>query len=123
VRVLVVDDDAIVLASCRRILEEEGFAVVTAASVSDAILAAVEQGFDLIIVDVKMPERDGLELLAHVRRWRKPPPFIVMSGFPTSETVLASLEGGAFVFVPKPFTPDELLASVRLVVPGLVRGG
>jgi DNA-binding response OmpR family regulator len=123
VRVLVVDDDAIVLASCRRILEEEGFAVVTAASFSDAILATVEQGFDLIIVDVKMPEHDGLELLARVRRWRKPPPLIVMSGFPTSETVLASLEGGAFVFVPKPFTPDELMAAVRLVVPDATRGG
>ncbi len=116
-RVLVVDDDPIVLASCRRVLETQGFAVVTAASVSAAVEETVAQGFGLIIVDLKMPERDGLHLVQKAQTWGKPVPVIVMSGFPTSETVLSSLQSGAFAFLPKPFTPDELLAALQVVIP------
>lgn len=117
-RVLVVDDDPIVLASCRRVLEAKGFAVVTAASVDAAIVETISQGFGLVIVDLKMPERDGLQLVQKVRTWGKPVPVIVMSGYPTSETVLSSLTSGAFAFLPKPFTPDELIAALQVVVPG-----
>jgi DNA-binding NtrC family response regulator len=121
--VLVVDDDPIVLASCRRILEAEGWFVQDAASVAEALAAMNGRDFDLLVVDVKMPEVDGLQLVARVRESRTPVPVIVMSGYPTSETVLASLEGGAYTFVPKPFTPDELLASVLLVAPAARKGG
>ncbi|OHD73182.1 MAG: hypothetical protein A2177_00405 [Spirochaetes bacterium RBG_13_68_11] len=117
-RVLVVDDDPIVLASCRRVLEEKGFAVVTAASVGAAVEQTLAQGFGLIIVDLKMPERDGLQLVQKVRTWARPVPVIVMSGFPTPEAILSSLASGAFVFLPKPFTPDELIAALQVVVPG-----
>jgi DNA-binding NtrC family response regulator len=117
VRVLVVDDDPIVLASCRRILETKGFTVVTAASVSAAVEQTVAQGFGLIIVDLKMPERDGLQLVQKARSWGRPVPVIVMSGYPTSETVLSSLQSGAFAFLPKPFTPDELIGVLQVVVP------
>jgi len=120
VRVLVVDDDPIVLASCQRILETRGFSVVTAGSVTAAIEETVAQGFGLIIVDLKMPERDGLQLLQRVQGWERRVPVIVMSGYPTSETVLSSLQSGAFAFLPKPFTPDELLAVLQVVVPGEV---
>ena len=82
-----------------------------------------KQRFDLLVVDVKMPERDGLQLVARVKESPVPVPVIVMSGYPTSETVLASLEGGAFAFIPTPFTPDELLASVRIVAPAERPGG
>ena len=120
-RVLVVDDDPIVLASCRRVLETKGFDVVTAASVAAAIVETVSQGFGLVIVDLKMPERDGLQLVQKVQAWGKPVPVIVMSGYPTSETVLSSLSSGAFAFLPKPFTPDELIAVLQVVVPGELR--
>jgi len=116
-RVLVVDDDPIVLASCKRVLEAEGFSVVAVSSVSQAIEEAVAQGFGLIIADIKMPERDGFQLMRKVQSWRKPTPIIAMSGYPTSETVQSSLTSGASVFLPKPFTPDELLAALQVVVP------
>jgi len=118
VRVLIVDDDPIVLASCRRILETKAFTVVTAASVSAAVEETVAQGFGLIIVDLKMPERDGLQLVQKAQTWGRPVPVIVMSGYPTSDTVLSSLASGAFAFLPKPFTPDELIAALQVVVPG-----
>ena len=116
-RVLVVDDDPIVLASCKRVLETEGFSVVAASSVGQAIEEAVAQAFGLIITDIKMPERDGFQLMKKVSEWRRPTPVIAMSGYPTSESVQSSLKSGAFVFLPKPFTPDELLAALRVVVP------
>lgn len=119
-KVLVVDDDPIVLASCRRVLESKGLAVVTAASVAAAIEEMLSQGFGLVIVDVKMPERDGLQLAQKVQAEGTPVPVIVMSGYPTSETILSSLTTGAFVFLPKPFTPEELLAALQVVVPGAI---
>jgi DNA-binding NtrC family response regulator len=122
VRVLVVDDDLIVLASCRRVLEAAGFAVATAVGMTEAVVALVEQGFGLIVVDIKMPQLDGLQLIKKVRAWRTPIPVIAMSGYPTSEMVLSSLAGGAFAFLPKPFTPDELLAALQVVVPAKTNG-
>jgi DNA-binding NtrC family response regulator len=114
--ILVVDDDPIVLASCRRVLEPEGYAVFSAASVAEAVLVLKERECQLLLLDVKMPEYDGFHLLRHVReRWPRLP-VVVMSGFPTSETVSASAEGGAISFIPKPFTPDELLQAVRRAV-------
>ena len=120
-RVLVVDDDPIVLESCRRVLEAEGFSVVAVSSVGQAIEEAVAQGFGLIITDIRMPERDGLQLMKKVGEWRRPTPIIAMSGYPTSESIQSSLTSGAFVFLPKPFTPDELLAALQIVVPSEVK--
>jgi DNA-binding NtrC family response regulator len=116
VKALVVDDDPIVLESCRRILESDGWAVTAAGGVSEALAAMAVREFDLLVLDLKMPERDGLQMMAHLKERSVPVPVIVMSGYATSDTILASLEGGAFAFVSKPFTPDELLASVSFVV-------
>lgn len=121
-RVLVVDDDPIVLASCKRVLEAEGFSVVAVTSVDQAIEEAVAQGFDLIITDIKMPDRDGLQLMKKVSEWRKRTPVIAMSGYPTPESVQSSLTSGASVFLPKPFTPEELIAALRVVVPSELKG-
>ena len=106
-RVLVIDDDAVVRASCRRILEEAGFRVVGAASCREARRRMGEEPFDLILVDIKMPEEDGLCFMDEHQRLRPEVPCLVMSGYPTPETT------GARGFVPKPFTPDELMAAVR----------
>jgi len=121
--VLVVDDDPIVLASCRRILEAEGISIETATSVAEALVAMARRSFGLLIVDLKMPEHDGLHLLERVRESGVHVPVIVMSGYPTSETIQSSLESGAYAFIPKPFTPEELLTSVQFVAPQERQGG
>jgi DNA-binding response OmpR family regulator len=120
--VLVVDDDPIVLASCLRVLRAEGFAVFTASSVVEALPAASQREYDLFLVDVKMPERDGIQLMSDLRRKGVKAPVIVMSGYPTPETIAAGREGGAIAFLPKPFTPAELLQAVRGAL-GPQRGG
>ena len=122
--ILVVDDDPIVLASCKRVLETEGYAVFTASSVPEAVTALAEREYVLLLADIKMPEYDGYHLLGSVKKEHPSLPVIVMSGFPTGEIVSASLAGGALSFVPKPFTPEELLEAVRAAIrtsPG--RGG
>jgi DNA-binding response OmpR family regulator len=120
-KILVVDDDAIVIKSCKRILEAEGFEVSTVPSADDALEAIKNYDFDLLLIDVKMPKRDGMYLMREIKKGWPEIPVIIMSGYPTPETIADVLNLGANLFIPKPFRPDELVKSVRQVlekVPG-----
>ena len=117
-RILIVDDDRVVLESCRRILESEGFDVKLVSTAKAAMEQLEQTGtFDMMIMDVKMPERDGVYLLENITEkwplnsWPKLP-VLVMSGYPTPETIQSLIRKGAREFVPKPFTPEELLQAV-----------
>jgi DNA-binding NtrC family response regulator len=112
-KILVADDDPVVLASCRRVLQAEGFEVAVAAD-AEAALAIVEgESFDLILVDVKMPGRGGIWLIQEIKERRPAVPVIAISGYPTADTVADVFAQGVSGFVAKPFTPDELLEAVR----------
>jgi DNA-binding NtrC family response regulator len=114
-RMLVVDDDAIVLESCRRILESAGIDAVLTSSAKDALNVLAEDSFDLMLVDVIMPEYDGIYLMGSVReRWPRMP-VIVMSGYPTPEVMARGRSAGAYYFIAKPFDPGELLDAIRTV--------
>ena len=115
-KILVVDDDAIVIKSCRRILEAEGFEVSTVPSADEALEAIKNSDFDLLLIDVKMPKRDGMYLMREIKKNWPEIPIIVMSGYPTPETIAEVLKLGATLFIPKPFRPDELMKSVRQVL-------
>jgi DNA-binding NtrC family response regulator len=114
--ILVVDDDAIVIKSCRRILEAEGFEVSTVPGADKALEAIRTSDFDILLIDVKMPERDGMYLMREIKKNWPEIPTIVMSGYPTPETIAEMLRLGATLFIPKPFRPDELIKSVRQVL-------
>jgi DNA-binding NtrC family response regulator len=117
-KILVVDDEGIVLSSCRRILEAEGFEVLMAGSVSEALQlldGAAGSMPSLLLVDVKMPVHDGMYLMQQVKPKHPNLPVIVMSGYPTEETVRTAEYFGAATFIAKPFTPEELLDTVRAV--------
>jgi len=115
-KILVVDDDAIVVKSCKRILEAEGFEVITVPSAEDALETVKKYDFDLLLIDVKMPKRDGMYLMREVKKDLPDIPIIVMSGYPTPETVADVLELGATQFIPKPFRPDELIKTIHQVI-------
>jgi len=115
-KILVVDDDAIVVKSCKRILEAEGFEVITVPSAEDALETVKKYDFDLLLIDVKMPKRDGMYLMREVKKDLPEIPIIVMSGYPTPETVADVLELGATQFIPKPFRPDELIKTIHQVI-------
>ena len=115
-RILVVDDDVIVIKSCRRILEAEGFEVTTVPSADDALEKIKMYDFDLLVMDVKMPKHDGIFLMREIKKNWPDIPIIVMSGYPTRETIADVLKLGATQFIPKPFKPDEFMKSIKQVI-------
>ncbi|MGB7573056.1 MAG: response regulator [Thermodesulfobacteriota bacterium] len=115
-RILVVDDDVIVIKSCRRILEAEGFEVTTVPSADDALEKIKMYDFDLLVMDVKMPKHDGIFLMREIKKNWPDIPIIVMSGYPTPETIADVLNLGATQFIPKPFKPDEFMKSIKQVI-------
>ena len=110
--ILIVDDDRIVLDSCKRILEAEGYATALTSSAKEALQALEKKNFDLLLVDVIMPEYDGMYLIGNVRENLPHLPILVMSGYPTPGTISSGLRMGATHFIAKPFTPDELAKAV-----------
>ena len=117
-KILVVDDDPVVLKSCKRVLTEECVQVTLANSVKEALENLADKSFSLLLVDVKMPEEDGLFLMELLREKKIDIPILVMSGYPTEETISRITALGAGHFIAKPFTPDELLEAIRKVLEG-----
>jgi DNA-binding NtrC family response regulator len=115
-KILVVDDDAIVIKSCRRILEAERFEVTTVPSADEALERIKIYDFDLVVMDVKMPKHDGIFLMREIKKNWPDIPIIVMSGYPTPETIADVVRLGAVQFIPKPFKPDEFMKSIRQVI-------
>ena len=115
-KILVVDDEGIILKSCQKVLEAEGFEVVPVPSAQEALMALEREEFLLLLIDVKMPEYNGMYLMEEVKRKWADIPMIVMSGYDTAETIEEAAQKGAATFIPKPFTPDELIETIRQVI-------
>lgn len=116
VKALIVDDDQIVLDSCRRVLEADGFEVYLVPGAEKALEALENNTYELLLIDVKMPGRDGMYLMRKVKAQWPQVPIVVMSGYPTPETIADGFKLGAELFIAKPFTPDELLEAVHQVL-------
>jgi DNA-binding NtrC family response regulator len=112
-KLLVVDDEGIVLESCRRVLESEGFSVTLAKSADEALAVIEKEDFSLLLMDLKMPLHDGIYLMKELKQRKNQIPIIVMSGYSTQETIAEADTMGANLFLPKPFTPDELIEAIR----------
>ena len=112
-KILVVDDEEIVCLSCQRILTEEGYEVRTYLSGPEGLKLLSEEPFDLAIVDLKMPGMDGMEVLQAIKRDYPQVPVIMITGYATVETAVEAMKSGAFDYLPKPFTPDEVAVVVK----------
>ena len=110
--VLVVDDELVICNGCRMILEDLGYQVKTCMTCADGITAIKTDHYDLVLLDLKLPDQEGTELLKAVHKKNKNR-IIVMSGYATVQSVVNSMKLGAIDFLPKPFTDDELLAAVK----------
>jgi len=115
-RILVVDDEDIVLESCQAVFELEGFEAVLVPSADKALEAMKNDNFDLLLIDVKMPKKDGMYLMRKIKEQWPDTPIIVMSGYYTTETIQEAIRMGAATFIAKPFEPDELVKIVRQVI-------
>jgi DNA-binding NtrC family response regulator len=117
--ILVVDDSEATRAVLRRNLEANGFAVRTAANVSEALEALRKAPVDLVITDVKMPRTSGIDLVREVRENLKDTEVMVITGYPDVDGAIASLKHGATDYLTKPFTDEELMTAVRRALDGL----
>ena len=106
--VLVVDDEPIVCHSLRRILTKQSCAVEEAFDVDAAMQKMKLNKFDLIFLDLKMPKRNGMEVLESIKKQYPNIPVVMITGYASIETAVEATQKGAFNFIPKPFTPDEL---------------
>ena len=115
-KILVVDDEDIVLESCQAVFELEGFEAVLVPSADKALEAMKNDDFDLLLIDVKMPKKDGMYLMRKIKEKWPDVPIIIMSGYYTTNTIKEAMKMGAATFIAKPFEPDELVKIVRQVI-------
>jgi DNA-binding NtrC family response regulator len=115
-KILVVDDEDIVLESCQAVLEAEGFEVCLVPSADKALGAMKKNVFSLLLIDVKMPGHDGMYLMEAIKKEWPNIPILVMSGYYTTNTIKEAMDRGAATFVAKPFEPDELVETIRKVI-------
>jgi len=112
-RILIVDDEQPIRAACAKILSEDGAWTETAEDGRAGLERAKAIPFDLALVDLKMPQMDGMELLAHLTRLAPETIKIVITGYATLETAIEAVQKGAYDYIPKPFTPNELRTRVN----------
>ena len=112
-RALIIDDESGVRQSLGLILEDEGYEVATAADADQGLRAAQAERFDVVLCDVRMPGRGGLEILEQLIAAQPDATVLVMSAFGQIEQALEAVRKGAWDYLAKPFTGQELLLAIR----------
>ncbi len=111
--ILVVDDEKGIREGCRRILMSEGYTVDLAENGKEGLKVIKTKPFDLILVDLMMPVMGGLDMMEEARQYDPELIMIVITGFATIETAVEAMKHGAYDYMPKPFSPDQLMAVVK----------
>lgn len=107
--ILIVDDEPVVIKSCERILSPEGYTVKATTSAREAVSLLRNGGIDLLITDLKMPEMDGIDLIRSIKSTNPSIGVVVITGYPSQETIKDALHLGIIDYLPKPFSPTLLL--------------
>src|SRR5271157_3159148 len=114
--VLIVDDEAEIRESLETLLEMEGFEVETAASGEEGLTRIGDRPFDLVLLDLALPGRDGLDILADIHSRDTHLPVIMITAYGTVENAVRAMQAGAVNFIQKPWDNEKLLADVRAAV-------
>ncbi|MGD0646117.1 MAG: response regulator [Candidatus Bathyarchaeia archaeon] len=107
--ILVIDDDKSILRTFTRILQKTGYDIDVAETGKEAIEKAENRHYDLALVDIRLPDMDGTELLAKLKKQLQYTVKIMITGFPSLETGVKALDEGADAYLVKPVKPQELL--------------
>jgi two-component system KDP operon response regulator KdpE len=113
-RILVVDDEPQILRALRINLQARGYGIHTAADGAAALQATASEHPDLIVLDLGLPDLDGVDVIRRLRVWT-PVPIVVLSGRTNSHDKVDALDAGADDYVTKPFSIEELLARIRAI--------
>ncbi len=114
-RVLIVDDEPSIRRTTRIAVESSGHAAAEAPNAAKAIRAAETEGFDAVFLDLKLGADDGLEVLGRLMKLRPAPAVILFTAYANIATAVEAMRRGAFDFIPKPFTPDQIRAVLAKV--------
>lgn len=112
-RILIVDDEPDMVDNCARILRRAGHRCLTTTDPHRALALLESEGPDLLLTDLKMPEIDGLALLRRARELDPALPVVVITAFATIESAVAAIKDGAFDYLPKNFSVDQLTLVVE----------
>jgi signal transduction histidine kinase len=112
-KILVIDDEIGIRKGCRRVLEPAGYIVDSAASFREGLNKIKQEQFDLVLLDVMMPDGRGVDLLAPIHEQDPETVAIVITGYATVEMAVETIKRGAYDFIAKPFTTDLLLTTVE----------
>jgi formate/nitrite transporter len=115
-KMLIIDDEEIVLRSCRKIFEAEGFEVVTTTSPQEGLRLVTESSFDVILVDWMMPGFDGMDIVEEIDRRSPNSAMVMITGYPTVGRATEAMKRGAMDYVAKPFRPEEIILAVKKAV-------
>ena len=115
-RILIVDDEPNVVKSCARMLELEGFETQGVTDGAEAIELYKQQGFDLVLADLKMPGVDGLQVLREIREYDPGATVAIITAYGTKESVVEAFRSGACEFLEKPLRADTLISTVRRIL-------
>ena len=111
--ILVVDDDKSILRTFTRILQKSGYEIDTAETGKEAMAKTENRHYDLALVDIRLPDMDGTELLAKLKKQLQHTVKIMITGFPSLETGVKALDEGADAYLVKPVKPQELLVLLE----------
>ena len=117
-RILLVDDEANVRTVFSDILKKESYLVKEAKDGPEAIKAIDEETFDLALVDLRMPHMDGIEVLENIKKRKPEIPVIVYTGYGSITSAVEAMRKGAFDYLNKPFSPQQLKSNIKKALEG-----
>jgi len=115
-KLLVVDDEEVVCQACRRIFSRQGFQVETNTDARQGLVKATENDYAIILLDIKMPNMDGIQFLERLRQKKPDVPVLIITGYPSIPNAAAAMRLGACDYVTKPFTSEEVTWAMQRVL-------
>src|SRR3989442_15417451 len=112
-QLLLVEDDNAMREMLESLFRQEGYLVSEASSASAALDLVRQTDFDVVLSDIKMPGKSGLELVGELRELRPDTPVVLMTAFGSIDTAVDAMRAGAFGYTTKPFQPEEVLRTVK----------
>ncbi len=113
--VLVIDNEDVICTACHLVLTEQGHAVDYCKTGKTGLLAMKQSRYDLVLLDMKLPDMDGMDILRSLKDEMPPLRVIVMTGYSTLSNAVQAMKLGAADYLSKPFTDDELVQAVEKV--------